>query len=64
MTEHGASTTGTTEAPTGKGRIGVYVLLVFLAIVASLLITFDALSDDVVEYTDQLDPTTLEDAPD
>lgn len=59
MTEHEDSEPTTTP----KGRTGVYVLLVLLALVASALLTFDAMSDDTAEYTDQLDPTTVDDAP-
>lgn len=59
MTEHEDSERTTPS----KGRVGVYAVLILLTIVASALLTFDALSDDTAEYTDQLDPTTLEDAP-
>lgn len=59
MTEHEVSEPTTTS----KGRVGVYAVLILLTIVASALLTFDAMSDDTAEHTDQLDPTTLEDAP-
>lgn len=59
MTEHEASE----QTMTPAGRVGVYGLLILLTLIAAALISFDAMNDDTAEVTDQLDPTTLEDAP-
>lgn len=57
MTEYGSPG----DPKSGKGRNGVYVLLILVTLVAGALITVDAVVDDTAEVTDQLDPTTIED---